>query len=164
MIGGIRVKIAPKMIPVVVRRVDAYGGKTGYTLYGTKCANHLEIFERNGINEMPNKEYIERGSLIAELQEELDFYPLLHTREYNDGFNAGLKRALRLVKSQTAADVVEVRHGEWIIKTDDYDNEYMMCSCCKDEFYPVDEDTVDFTPNYCQTCGAKMDGERREQA
>lgn len=56
-----------------------------------------------------------------------------------------------------AVEVVEVVHGHWIIKTDDYDNEYMMCSCCKDEFYPVDADTVDFTPNYCQTCGAKMD-------
>lgn len=64
------------------------------------------------------KEYIERGALIAELQEELDFYPLLHTKEFNDGFNAGLKRALRLVKSQPATDVVEVvrckdcKHGQ----------------------------------------------------
>ena len=61
------------------------------------------------------------------------------------------------------ADVVEVRHGEWIIKTDDYDNEYMMCSCCKDEFYPVDADTVDSTTNYCPNCGAKMDRERKER-
>jgi ribosomal protein S27AE len=31
-----------------------------------------------------------------------------------------------------------------------------MCSCCKEEFYPVDEDTVDITPNYCMNCGADM--------
>jgi hypothetical protein len=56
------------------------------------------------------------------------------------------------------ADVEEVKHGKWKIKCDDYDCEYMMCSCCKEEFYPVDEDTVDTTPNYCPNCGAKMDG------
>lgn len=48
--------------------------------------------------------------------------------------------------------------GEWIIKTYEYDWEYMMCSVCKEEFYPVDEDTVDTTPNYCPNCGAKMKG------
>jgi DNA-directed RNA polymerase subunit RPC12/RpoP len=57
------------------------------------------------------------------------------------------------------ADVVEVKHGKWIIKTDDYDCEYMKCSCCGQEFYPTDEDTVDKTPNYCPDCGAKMDGD-----
>jgi hypothetical protein len=56
---------------------------------------------------------------------------------------------------------VEVEHGEWIIKRDEYDNEYMMCSCCKEEFYPADEDTVDTTPNYCMNCGAKMGGDAR---
>lgn len=56
------------------------------------------------------------------------------------------------------ADVVEVKHGKWEIKQDDYDCEYMMCSVCKEEFYPVDVDIVDTTPNYCPNCGAKMDG------
>lgn len=154
MIGGIHVKIAPKTIPVVVRRVDAYGGKTGYTLYGTKCVNLLENFERNGINEMADKEYIERVSLIKFVKQNT---PNIH----GDTTMRSVERTLKAVPS--TADVVEVRHGEWIIKTDDYDNEYMMCSCCKDEFYPVDEDTVDFTPNYCQTCGAKMDGVGKEQ-
>lgn len=79
-------------------------------------------------------------------------------------FDINKDDVLALIAEIPAADVAEVRHGVWIIKTDDYDNEYMMCSCCKDEFYPVDEDTVDTTPNYCQTCGAKMDGERREQS
>ena len=55
-------------------------------------------------------------------------------------------------------DVVEVKHGKWVINRDDYDCEYMMCSCCKEEFYPVDADTVDRTPNYCENCGADMRG------
>lgn len=60
--------------------------------------------------------------------------------------------------SDSTADVQEAKHGKWKINTDEYDCEYMMCSVCKEEFYPVDEDTVDTTPNYCPYCGAKMDG------
>jgi hypothetical protein len=57
---------------------------------------------------------------------------------------------------QPTADVAEMKHGKWKIKRDEYDCEYMVCSCCKEEFYPVDEDTVGTTPNYCSNCGAKM--------
>ena len=61
------------------------------------------------------------------------------------------------------ADWVEVKCGKWKIKTDEYDCEYMMCSVCKEEFYPANEDTVDTTPNYCMNCGAKMNGKRKEE-
>jgi DNA-directed RNA polymerase subunit RPC12/RpoP len=47
-------------------------------------------------------------------------------------------------------------HGQWEILTDEYDCEYMLCTACGEEFYPVDEDTVDKTYNYCPNCGAKM--------
>lgn len=57
----------------------------------------------------------------------------------------------------TKEEVTEIIYGEWEIYTDEYDCEYMRCSICGEEFYPVDEDTVDTTPNYCQSCGAKMD-------
>lgn len=67
-----------------------------------------------------------------------------------------IKGGCRCFKNK--ADYAEVKHGKWKIKTDDYDCEYMMCSVCKEEFYPIDEDTVDTTPNYCPNCGAKMDG------
>lgn len=99
MIGGIHVKIAPKTIPVVAQRVDAYGGKTGYTLYGTKCANHLENFERNGINEMANKEYIERVSLIKFVKQNT---PNIH----GDTTMRCVERTLKAVPATT--DVVEV--------------------------------------------------------
>ena len=54
-------------------------------------------------------------------------------------------------------DLVVQKHGHWEILTDEYDCEYMLCTACGGEFYPVDDDTVDSTYNYCPNCGAKMD-------
>ena len=51
-----------------------------------------------------------------------------------------------------------VKHGEWVIITDEFDCEMMECSCCGAEFYDGDNDTVDRLHNYCPSCGAKMDG------
>ena len=57
-------------------------------------------------------------------------------------------------------DAVEVVHGRWNIILSDYDDcELMKCSCCGDEFYDGDNDTVDSLLNYCPNCGAKMDGD-----
>lgn len=56
------------------------------------------------------------------------------------------------VQSQPAADVAEVRHGEWEIVVGSNGKEYMVCTCCR-----VSQDlTGVFT--YCPNCGAKMDG------
>ena len=66
------------------------------------------------------------------------------------------------INSQPTADVEEVKRGKWKIKQDDYDCEYMKCSCCKEEFYPFDADTVDTTPNYCPNCGADMRGGKND--
>jgi DNA-directed RNA polymerase subunit RPC12/RpoP len=55
-----------------------------------------------------------------------------------------------------------VEHGKWIIELDDFDCEYMECSCCGEEFYNGDNDTIDTLHNYCPNCGAKMDGEGYE--
>ena len=49
------------------------------------------------------------------------------------------------------ADVVEVRHGEWEV----WGLCNPKCSLCKNYNYAKDR--------YCPNCGAKMDGERREQ-
>lgn len=78
--------------------------------------------------------------------------------EYDIGYNNALTMAESIAKKAPTIEAEPVRHGEWKIKTDDYDCEYIMCSCCKEEFYPADEDTVDTKPNYCPNCGAKMEG------
>lgn len=54
-------------------------------------------------------EYIEREALISEIQEEVDFKTPVYTEEQNKYFNMGLKCALRDVKRQPTADVVEVK-------------------------------------------------------
>ena len=52
-----------------------------------------------------------------------------------------------LLEDTPAADVVEVRHGEWI---DGKCGHYKICSECKQ--------IADFDFDYCPHCGAKMDG------
>lgn len=51
------------------------------------------------------------------------------------------------------ADVVEVKHGEWIASHE----EFCECSLCKYPVYAAWNMT-----NFCPNCGAKMGGERRE--
>lgn len=57
------------------------------------------------------------------------------------------------------ADVVEVRHGEWRIVDSDLGYVEAECSLCRCRvmFY------ADPSYHYCPNCGAKMDGERREE-
>lgn len=69
------------------------------------------------------------------------------------------------VNAQPTIDAVEVVHGWWIpLEYDGYADgcpvwELWECSECREE-HKGDEDTL--TP-YCPTCGAKMDGERKEK-
>lgn len=55
------------------------------------------------------------------------------------------------------ANGVTVRDkAKWKLRIDDCDCEYVMCSACGAVFYAYDEDTIDFTPNFCVGCGADM--------
>lgn len=101
--------------------------------------------------------YVDADKVIEHIRQ----YKNSNKKTFQQGINFAIKAACRALSDNRIvprADVAEVKHGEWIIKTDEYDCEYMMCSVCKEEFYPSDADTVDTTPNYCPNCGAKMDG------
>lgn len=60
------------------------------------------------------------------------------------------------------ADVVEVRHGEWI-KHFSYGLWHYDCPFCDDGFAMAEDFEANKLPNYCSNCGAKMDGERKEE-
>lgn len=62
------------------------------------------------------------------------------------------------------ADAVEVRHGEWVPYLSPISinrDLYYKCSICgtKDPYHHTTRPHA----NYCPNCGAKMDGERREE-
>lgn len=58
-------------------------------------------------------------------------------------------------------DVAPVVHGRW--ECSEYDiSDYWRCSACgEDWFFEYDPTGDDTKVNYCPNCGAKMDGERR---
>ena len=59
------------------------------------------------------------------------------------------------------ADVVEVRHGEWL-HAGMFDD-MAKCSVCGLIDHSLNEVYSRGTYNYCPNCGAKMDGERRSE-
>lgn len=64
-------------------------------------------------------------------------------------------------KNIPAADVVEVKHGEWIEKQ-------IPLNWCEDDVEVVYRCSICDSPNwgetpYCPMCSAKMDGERRKE-
>jgi hypothetical protein len=71
-------------------------------------------------------------------------------RANNDGIEAE-----SVADHLLANGVIVQKQGKWKIKRDDCDFEYMMCSCCKEEFFP-EGCVVETTPNFCPNCGAKM--------
>ena len=69
-----------------------------------------------------------------------------------------------LIWNAPTADVVEVRHGEWIYGESEEGHDGYRCSECG-EFIPweYDEYDIDFIKkvHYCPNCGARMDGESK---
>mgnify|MGYP001086133498 CR=1 FL=1 len=57
------------------------------------------------------------------------------------------------------ADVTDVKHGKWIYVDGDVGYNVYRCSKCG-EVISLDEEKI---YNYCPNCGAKMDGERKEE-
>ena len=65
----------------------------------------------------------------------------------------------KLFEALPAADVVEVKHGEW----KNNKNDYPECTNCG--YMPMYDHSIDdiyYSP-YCPNCGAKMDGEHNER-
>lgn len=104
---------------------------------------------------MGNKEYIERGALLKRFAELHDGGNWL----VND-YNADWIHSF--IETAPAADVVEVRHGEWIEHDDDWCGAYYTCSACGCDWTTIDGTPQENNMKYCPECGAKMDGGKEQ--
>jgi len=82
-----------------------------------------------------------------------------------DTLAEGIMEMSVIIGTLPAVDAVEVVHGRWVgIRYDGYADgcpvyDLWECSNCREE-YESDGDAPPFT--YCPNCGAKMDGERKD--
>jgi hypothetical protein len=114
---------------------------------------------------MAEKEYIERGAVLNAISAlAIRITPIEENRDrfYHDsGWNGASVGARVEVGKTPAADVVEVRHGEWK-KHFSYGCWHYDCPFCDDGFATKEDFIINQLPKYCSNCGAKMDGERKE--
>ena len=100
---------------------------------------------------MAEKEYIERGAALAEIDENF------HKTDPCGEEQIGFLKCRRIIREHPAADVVEVVHARWEINCDGY---YPYCTNCAYE--PPRVPGKDMRTLYCPNCGAKMDGGKTE--
>lgn len=94
-------------------------------------------------------EYIEREKAIAICQSYYEYCLKMHNFS-GDSVAYDIRSN---IQGLSTADVVEVKHGEWIENEDDF---WVMCSVCGTERYDDEEEAIDCF-SYCPYCGAKMD-------
>lgn len=96
---------------------------------------------------MAEKEYIERGALLEQLNKKKAETGKMR---YTEGFNDAIMRVRSMVDSASTADVAQVVHGRWI---HDINNLYGCSECMERETMSPKK-----LKPYCPYCGAKMDG------
>ena len=103
---------------------------------------------------MSGDRYISQNALITEIAK-------IHG-------NLNTKNVGQAIWDTPTADVVEVRHGEWIYHecVSSYDGCKSGYSCSMCNAFVDEEifDTDEFHKAFCGNCGAKMDGERKDNA
>ena len=105
---------------------------------------------------MAEKEYIERGALLNEIEETRPLNWIGTAAEITE--QADYDSFENLVKSQPTADVQEVRHGKWQSRYINSNNIYNDWYCSECDYYS-DIRNKNNLGNYCPNCGAKMDKE-----
>ena len=95
------------------------------------------------------KEYISRDEMIEQTKARI----VIGAPRYNDG----LRTAIEVATSISAADVVEMRHGRWINERWEGLSSFSAeCNLCGKRTLAY------FHYFYCPNCGAKMDGEENK--
>lgn len=109
------------------------------------------------------KEYIDKAALIKAIGEAGRDVVADYGPEYGTEWGFSWEAIKEILQDIHAADVAEVRHGEWV----EYPRaHYFKCSACKC--------TVPYRKavlinekrqyNYCPNCGARMDKEDEHEA
>ena len=96
---------------------------------------------------MGNKEYIERGALL--MTPPFTKFGAYSTW-YGEGYLDCAEEARKAVNNAPAADVVEVKYGAWVKRSNE-----RKCSCCGFTYFNNNDEF-----NYCPHCGADMIGEQ----
>ena len=89
--------------------------------------------------------YIDADALKRKLIDEKNFYPAI---------------VARALEEMPIADVVEVRHSRW-----ENISGFDVCNICgtSPAYCEPKPNNPKGYPPYCHNCGAKMDGERRDE-
>ena len=99
------------------------------------------------------KRLIDANALVKQLERSHEY----HARNCRE--EVLLYRDIRIINEQQAVDAVEVVHGRWEPREDV--KGFVCCSVCHDcNIYDEWPDGKKW--NYCPNCGAKMDGERKD--
>ena len=102
--------------------------------------------------------YIDADALLEILNSLYDH----HLTMRNFAADGATKDCIDAVIEAPTADVVEVRHGRLIDKTKTICGQKDFCFVCSECGYKYWYQ-IPFSFEYCAHCGAKMDGERREE-
>ena len=120
-------------------------------------------------------EYIEREAAIKfvkEQMEEVNNKTAINGSSVTKTYDMAIRHATKLLRyvptAYPKADVVEVRHGEWVETQEPLgwcDVDCAECSVCHESWIIDEDSSIDDYKcmwNYCPHCGAKMDGKEVE--
>ena len=103
--------------------------------------------------------YIDRDQFIDWLKTEIKF------KDLSDGLGVCMvimkedfERAIKHMPDSIIKDVAPVKHGRWEHNSD-FPDRFICCGC--GSMFDMWKHEQRFF-NYCPNCGAKMDGERKE--
>lgn len=125
-----------------------------------------EVYECDCCEEtIENPRYIDVNALLKDISETVVFSVRgdadLPTPEMR-----GATKVVNRIDAAPTADVVEVKHGEWIADKENYICKVDCLKPAKQTTYKCSECGHKSGRNkgfkYCPSCGAKMDGERKD--
>ena len=130
--------------------------------WDTNCGYIAPHFARRMIEELPSAqpEIIrckERRMRLIDADDLKDWAEIV---QLTDDGGIDINDFEEKLKSMPTVDAEPVRHGHWICSDNLY--ETAICSVCGSDSY-ITYNFAQIECDYCTKCGAKMDGERKEE-